>query len=336
MRILVFSDLHLHNWNYGATLVDGMNSRLLDQAKVLQQIADYCDFDSTEIDYIVFAGDLFHCHGKIDASVLKVAYEGLSSIFEKSLCYATFIVGNHDTSMRSKQVHALHWLKAFPFVRVVNESFHGNTLSYLAYTESQQEIENFFKEARPICFMHQGLANVPMKSGFVINEVFNLEMIPNHVEHVYTGHYHPHKRVSDKATVIGTPLQLTWADEGDTRGFLILNTDTGSCEQIESVAPKFRTVDLGGITSLGDTDTALFTNNFVRLTNYDGKSVDDIRKEIMAVGARSVEFIPQGGEPKRLEPLSENGFHLPTLVREYEKLQEVSPARSQIGKEIMK
>ena len=90
MRVLIFSDLHLHNWPYGSTLVDGMNSRLKAQADVLDVIADA----SVDADHVVFCGDLFHTHGKMDASVMRVAYEGFAKIAERGdTCIPTPFTG---------------------------------------------------------------------------------------------------------------------------------------------------------------------------------------------------------------------------------------------------
>jgi DNA repair exonuclease SbcCD nuclease subunit len=172
-------------------------------------------------------------------------------------------------------------------------------------------------------------------------------MIPEHVKHVYTGHYHQHNRLSNKATIIGSPMQLTRADAGDTRGFLVVDTGTGECKQIETDAPVFMTLDMDGRGScdyiyperVGPDSPYYhrpFRGNFVRVTNYNATYTEDIRKGLMEeAGARSVEFIPVVAEKKRLEPLGKDGFHLPSLVTEYEKQQEVTPERSQVGKEIM-
>ena len=125
MKILIFSDLHLHQWNYGATIVDGMNSRLKDQAKVMRQIANY--INDNPMDACVFGGDLVHVHGKIDAAVLKVAYEGLEMISQhlKSPSDMYVLVGNHDTADKSMKVHSLHWVEALG-INCVDTPWHNS------------------------------------------------------------------------------------------------------------------------------------------------------------------------------------------------------------------
>lgn len=345
MKILVFSDLHLHNWPYGSTMLDGMNSRLLDGFNVMKQIAEY--INDHPVDVCVFGGDLFHTHGNIDSAVLKVAYGGMDRIVQHLArpCDMYVLVGNHDTSDKSMQVHNMHWMEAMG-VNVVDTPWHNKynglprELSFLPYTEDKEVIQNFFNVAAEkgatTCFMHQGIAKVPMGSGFLINEIFTLDMIPDGIKHVYTGHYHEHTRVAANATIIGDTMQLNWNDEGSTKGFLVVDTKTGKIEQIESIAPRFVTYDMVNALRPSRKAPVLIDGNFVRVTSYEDRFKDDIREELTEAGARSVEFVAAKVDTKKLQtPSTPDEFHLPSLVADYIKQQDVSEDRSRIGKEIM-
>jgi len=213
---------------------------------------------------------------------------------------------------------------------------HDGGLSFLSYTERKQDLEMFFKNSRSICFIHQGISGVPMGSGFLIDETFHLGMIPQHVDHVYAGHYHTHKRVSDKATVIGSPMQFTWADEGESKGVLIVDTSTGQIEFIALESPRFVTYDMTNALREGRHTQETIIGNFVRVINYDETHKEDIRKEFIDRGSRSVEFISKRVEAKPLKPLRTDGFHLPTLVKQYENDQNVTEDRHNVGNDIMK
>jgi DNA repair exonuclease SbcCD nuclease subunit len=268
--------------------------------------------------------------------VLKVAYEGIDRILEKSDVGMDLIVGNHDTADKSMAVHALHWIESFAQIKVVDTLTHDSLFSYLPYTEDKVVIEKFFQDANPICFMHQGIAGVPMGSGFLINEAFSLDMVPDYVDQVFTGHYHKHSSPSDKVTVIGSTLQLTWADEGDKRGFIIYDTGTGEIEHIESVAPKFITWDCSNSTS-GFVPQSHAQDNFIRAINYNDHEKDLIRTMCMDGGARSVEFMTEKTDAQTLKPIVTcDGYHLPDLVKAYEEQKNVTPERSKVGKELMK
>ncbi len=351
MRVLVFSDLHLHNWPYGSAMVNGMNSRLEDGADVLKQIADY--ITCHDIDQVVFGGDLFHTHGKLDAAVLKVAYEGMMQISTAANRPADVyaLVGNHDTSDKSMQVHAMHWLEGLG-INVVDEPYHNGfnglprTFSFMPYTEDPEALKKFFHDAAgmqgdKICFLHQGVAGTPMGSGYVINEIFEPDMVPDNVKHVFSGHYHRHNKATDKITTIGSPMQLTWADSGDKKGFLVFDTDNpADFEFVPVDAPRFITFDQDGRGSadyvyqerLGK--PGLFANNFIRVVNYNSTMTEQIREGLTGAGARSVEFVVRLKEADRLRPLDSDELHIPELIKEYEAQKEVTPERSEIGKEL--
>lgn len=340
MKLLVFSDIHLHNWSYASTLIDGVNSRLLAQAKVMDDIAEH--IKEVGVDHIVFCGDLFHTHSKIDASVLKIAYEGMDNILSSGVPM-TVLVGNHDTNRKDKSVHCLHWLNSFDNVTIVDGVWHNLELgfSFLSYTEDEEVLKKFLAEANEICFMHQGLVDVPMASGWVVNEIMNHDMIPDHVRHVFTGHYHPFTQLP-KATVVGSVMQHTWADIGDNRGWLMVDTDTLGMVQHNSNAPEFRTLNMQGCGSIGEIYDTLqwIKNSYIRVTNVQesGIGIERIRKELLAEGAGSVEFVikPKKYNSTVVKAITGEGLSVPELVREYEKKHSVSKERSNIGKELMK
>ena len=178
--------------------------------------------------------------------------------------------------------------------------------------------------------MHQGVAKVPMGSGFLIDEILTQDMIPAHVDHVFTGHYHQHNRVNPQITVVGSTMQHNWSDEGDPRGYVWYDTETGKIEHVRVEAPCFVTIDFDAGQGLTP------TNNFVRVKNCPSEKQDEYRKMIMNMEARSVEFVSKIVEPKRLKHSIAGGFHLPSLVEKYTLDQEIDDDRSKVGKELMK
>ena len=353
MKILIWADMHLHTWTYGSKLIDGVNSRLLEQAKVMSRIAAAIRRDP--VGHIVFLGDLFHTHSKIDISVLKVAYEGITEIMDAAAettgARMEVLVGNHDTDRKDMSVHALHWLNSIPGVSVVDNVWHDieKGFSYLSYTENEDVLKKFFRMSQPICFMHQGLVDVPMASGFVVNEIMNHDMIPGHVRHVFTGHYHPFT-VLPKATVVGSVMQHTWADMGDKRGWLMVDTEgqlgaAPDLVQINSKAPEFITLNMCGCDSIGTplvsskwVSPGYAKNNYIRVTNYAESGIEKIRKELLDGGAASVEFVikPKRYKSTVVKAITGMGLSVPELVQEYEKEHSVSKERSNVGKELMK
>jgi hypothetical protein len=192
--------------------------------------------------------------------------------------------------------------------------------------------------------MHQGMVDVPMASGFVVNEIMNYEMIPDHVRHVFTGHYHPLKYVGAKATNVGSVMQHTWADMGDDRGFVVFDTETLEIghHAAQLHTPEFRVLDMQGCSSLGkggamSATAGIIKNNYIRVKNFEEGTIENLRKEILAEGAASVEFLIKLKTYKStvVKAISGKGLNVPELVREYEDEHSISQERREVGKELM-
>jgi len=94
-RFIVFSDLHLHAWNYGARVDEGgMNSRLLGQAGAMYQMGAYAN--QNDIKNVFFCGDYFHTPGQIKTSVLQIANDIVHVLKTTYGVELHYIVGNHD------------------------------------------------------------------------------------------------------------------------------------------------------------------------------------------------------------------------------------------------
>ena len=84
------------------------------------------------------------------------------------------------------------------------------------------------------------MGGVSQKSGYVVDEIFTPDMAA-HVRHVFSGHYHDHKTIGN-VTIPGAPMQHTWGDVGEKRGWLdVTIPDEGPLEitHVESDHPKF-------------------------------------------------------------------------------------------------
>ena len=223
-KALIFSDFHLHNWSYGSTYENGWNSRLLDQKNVCDQLIAAAN--SHNVDYVIFCGDLFHTHGKIEAGPMSVAAHLFSSLNINNR-KIVILVGNHDLG---REVNSVDWLsKLGPNIRVVADTYVDDVerFGFAAYTDSAEVLKDRLEVLKDCqyWFLHQGVSGVPVGSDFVIpSEIFNTDMVPETVNNVFTGHYHAHRATSTGTVVIGSPMQFTWGDRDSIRGFIILNT----------------------------------------------------------------------------------------------------------------
>jgi hypothetical protein len=154
----------------------------------------------------------------------------------------------------------------------------------------------------------------------------------------------------EKATVVGSVMQHNWADAGDVRGFLVVDTDDfinnhPTIQQVNTHAPQFTTCDMGSCGSLGEKEVddrwhhrEWFHNNYVRVTNFAEGSIPNLRTEILSSGAASVEFVIQRKTYKSnvVKAITGKGLSVPELVREYSDEHSISQERRKVGKELMK
>ena len=344
-RVVIFSDLHLHPWAFGSRVNEwGYNSRMWAMANAVHEMIQYCD--ANQIDTVFFCGDLFHTHGKVDTGALLLASR-IFEHFKQAGIHVVVLRGNHDTaSARGYNIHSLKWLDAYDNVIVVEKNhthvnFKGINFAALAYTEDAEEIRHFLNvkvKDQDLVLMHQGVAGVPMASGWVLDEVLTPSMIPENIKHCFIGHYHEHKRVTDKITVVGSMTHQTWADVDATRGFIDYNLETNEIIQIKSNAPEFCRIDFGGDSVLEDDfqhqGPGGFKNKMINAKNFQGDP-DDVRDKLLSWGALAVTF-------ELSDKTSNNGkslihytgdFSVQPILDEYEK--SISNQRTlEIGKEI--
>lgn len=351
MKVVVFSDLHMHNWSYGSNS-DSVNpsiynSRLQDGAKVLHIIHDYCFHH--KIKYVFFTGDFFHTHGKLDASTLQLACIALRA-FKKDGIHIFFIAGNHDMADKGGYVTSLE-----PFVEygtvVKTRSFFkldNVQIGMLAYTEDENVLNSFLhdyvgyidtldaKDNVQFLFMHQGVAGAPVGSGFVINEILEPDMIPKSITHAFTGHYHSHRKISDRLTIVGSPLQHTWADKNEKKGFLELDLCTGDYKFIPIKLSEFMELDFDFISfsmevAEEELRSAIYENYIKVVGDIPYEKIRSVKEKLLDMGCRSVEFQIKPSEEIATKIATED-FDLNKLFDNYVKQNKIEDQLVQVGK----
>ena len=104
MKLLAFTDTHIHNWrNFGVDGTTGLSKRLLDQQKILSQIVNLAKTE--KVDGLLFIGDLFHAVGTIPTECLNTVDVFFKAL--EALKLPVYLVkGNHD-----KKRKLLHKIK---------------------------------------------------------------------------------------------------------------------------------------------------------------------------------------------------------------------------------
>jgi DNA repair exonuclease SbcCD ATPase subunit len=237
MCIIVYSDLHLHLWkNFGIDLTTSLSKRLLEQKDVLDQIVEIAKEEKAQV--AINAGDTFHQVGHIPVEALNVAhlfFEQLSSNNVESI----IIDGNHDLSktFNSKWFHS----SVHSFVK------HNRLQTELIRMGHKIKIINYYDVvdfSKVVGFDIVVLHKTPAGSrvgNYTFDDGVDWKTLSKNNGLVFFGHIHQNQKLSDNCYVVGSPMHLTFGDEGD-RGIYIIRRDL-SIEFRKIVSPKFVTVD---------------------------------------------------------------------------------------------
>lgn len=349
-KILIFSDFHLHNWSYGATYENGWNSRLTDQKHIADQLVNLARVHA--VDYVVFCGDLFHTHGKVEAGPLSVAADLFSRLKREVKGRSgavTALIGNHDMG---REASSVDWLLDMG-VNVVKDVQYDTEMKagFISYCDNEQEFDKraavLKQHELEYWFLHQGVRFLPVGSDFVIpNEFLRHDKLPLHAPFrlAFTGHYHSHQWATDKIVVIGAPMQFNWADKGDPRGCIVLDTWTHNWKFYPLKSPQFVTLDgaliVQGVSVPHHSPTHrqamnldCITDNFIKITEEVPRIfMDEVRKKLKEAGARSVEFSFKQAPAK--VGMATNVFDLESLIDRYIKINKVSTEGVKIASQI--
>lgn len=261
MRILMFADLHAHNFSqFASTLPGGRNSRLQNTLDVLKEIADYCVAE--QIDYVFCLGDVFHSRVKIDVDVYQatwLAFKKISEVVEQMF----ILVGNHDTYTRDGSRHSLEAFRAFatvidrPVVEKVTKWLPDGRFSYVVdggsftfaahpFTTDIERWKEFTHIMPKVDFFlfHQGVCEATV-GAFDISvkaEVSYHDFPLDRAQLCLGGHYHKHQWLGGQGRVafVGSPLQHNFGERADgIKGWMVIDTTEGEDVQVESTAPRF-------------------------------------------------------------------------------------------------
>ena len=269
MKILVFSDLHAHPFKEGHTEEDGINTRLKDCISVLDKV--HALAIENGVDLILFGGDLFHTRKRVDTSAFTQVY----AVLEEWTIPAYFLVGNHDQYDRQGRVHSLQALPTNisvvdeptvhlqadftpvnvltgadpagkpPTVQICMIPYIHDTAEFVkALDECKAQVSEYAEYV--LLLAHVGIDGTKVGKGkyayTIDSDVAIGDIEPELWDVVLLGHYHTAQSIAENVFYIGAPLQHGWADEGESRGCMLLDTDTREISRIRLDSPRFRTL----------------------------------------------------------------------------------------------
>lgn len=297
MKILVFSDIHIHPHKKS-------NERLDHCIEALDWV--FRTAREKSIKNIVFLGDLFHDRQKIDV----LTYQRTFEVFEKYLCdddlNIFLLLGNHDLWHYQKMdVSSVNPLRKLPGVKVINspsvqkisdgpEDFY---FGFLPYTHDP--IEDLKVVEKKWESVPDGYPKVLGGHISVDGAVWNVRhntLSEVTIEHdgdmvrvgsgifkewdrVFLGHYHAEQKLSENVEYVGSPLQLSFGEAFQKKHILVLDTKNMEAEYLENT---FSPIHL--ILGQDELSSHDLVGNFVRLEVKDigGREMSDIRDKLVS------------------------------------------------------
>lgn len=310
MKLLLFSDLHVHPWSEYANTDNKllMNSRLLDTVSVVDEVSTYA-LDHSIRD-IAFGGDLLHRPGIVPTSAYKMAAKSLRRMQRrKQKLWA--VDGNHDHADRSGRTHALQALAYGGLCNIVSsdngwracEMDNGALLVMFSYCDSSDLLQRrldsaykYMKGSSTVALFHHGFvgARVGTALEYVVREEIDASTIASYgFDYIFSGHYHTHQSIKGVSNghYIGSPLEHVRGqrDPDDSKGFLVYDFNRKKFERIPVHRPRFvkvtqRDLDKGNL--------KICKGNFVDVEWEDYKGgAETLASHIRESGAKGVRLV---------------------------------------------
>lgn len=293
--VLVVSDIHFHTYKAHSKLIDGVNSRLL------QQIAAWKQAVALGLEHgcglMLVCGDVFEVRGNIRPTVFNPVSALIVEALSSGLSIAV-IPGNHDMEnlgVGESSVDSWRYLRGSHRGRrkrclVFREpSLHrigGRKILGIPYMHDPSEFKETFASLsarfKPdITMIHQGVDNFNRNGEYPATGITAEWLEANNPGLTVVGHYHrPGMSESGRVLNAGALTQHRFSDEGSERGCWVL--DGSKAQFIPIEGPKF--ITLGKDVPTGPECHGAF----VRIRSKTQKDAESIRKKVEAAGALSV------------------------------------------------
>jgi len=186
---------------------------------------------------IIQLGDFFDRRKYINFYSLKRTKE---MFLDKLIQYnieMIVLAGNHDTYFKNtNEVNSIKLLlEDYENITVIdvpqtvhlecaNTSYDICIIPWICadnYDNCMNEIKN---TTAPICMGHFEISGFAMHRGQISDEGLSMNLFDK-FQNTFSGHYH-HKSTQKGITYVGTPMEMTWQDYSDPRGFHLFDLDS--------------------------------------------------------------------------------------------------------------
>lgn len=314
MRLLFFSDLHVHAWS---SPYCSPEERLHDCVSVLSDVRRYALDNGVQ--HVFFGGDMFHQRGVLYTRPYSMVALELLKFQEAGITFYA-VDGNHDHEDRLGEMHAMQPLTAGGLVVGVPRSGWVNVwpddhvcVSMFSYCDSLEAFRDRIEQATAayntdlgddvyhVGLFHHGFkgARVGTSLEYVVKEEIDAVNLAHLYDVVFSGHYHTHQPIPglDNGWYIGSPLQHMRSDSEDEaatqKGFIVLDTDKSEWFIETLQRPRFERLDAHDIVKYG-ADADVVQGNFIDLLYSDHDELAEASALVLALDPRGMHPVPHG------------------------------------------
>lgn len=271
MKILFFSDLHLHLFGaFAANKDTEENTRFQAICNVLKQIKDYAITNKIEI--VVVNGDIFETKNVVECHVNNTFWDWCVSLSNEGI-KVILNIGNHDiASLGNENQTLLYPYRDIPNVEVIDRPkifaqesklMQGfANLCVVPFRRKKQTVATILQEmvaemrANPETYKgNSDPANILVYHGAVIgaklkgtecndekNAVRPEYLFKDYFDIIILGHFHIRQKLTDNIYYTGSPLHHDMGDTGNQKGFYVLDIRNGKMEFVPTKYPEFREI----------------------------------------------------------------------------------------------
>jgi len=234
MKFAFIADIHLSK--YAQDKVEdesNLPERLHSIRMALHEVAEYSI--GHDIQTIIIGGDILHGKSIIHAIAQDIMLEFFIQ-YGKTITFYV-IDGNHDLSGKGEDVvSALKSIGQIPGVNWIPHNRVERTKEDILLVPYSYNVPKIVKENKArILVSHFGLSEGILNSGMSIVSDISVSDLVGRYEMVLLGHYHKPQEIEKEGFTlyyVGSLIQLDWGEKGETKRFLVVDTDTMQVDSI--------------------------------------------------------------------------------------------------------
>ena len=266
MKLCLLSDLHF-----------GIRGNSIDFHNYFERFYTEVFFpylEENNISTIIQFGDIFDSRRQINLQTLYLSKQYFFNQLKDIDLH--IILGNHCSYFKnSLEINSPELLlNEYPNITIHKNfttiSFDGTAIDFVPWICAENEfsiLEQIQTSKSTICCGHFELSNFYMDTTNVCVEGMNHKLLSRY-EYVFSGHFHT-KSNKDNILYLGTPVELTWSDYNDPKGFHVFDTASRTLTFIQNPYKMFRKLiyddTIQDFTFYESFDFSQFKNSYVKV-----------------------------------------------------------------------